>query len=88
MPTTGLRKNTDEEALALDEANFAGPGTLRRLFGGELDPLTLTEQFEHGAPDGAAVEEMFGPALIADEAETLVDQETCDRPVLHSLPLR
>ena len=50
---------------ALDQTDFAGPGALRRFFGSELDPLTLTEQLEHGAPDGAAVEEMLGPALIA-----------------------
>ena len=81
-------KSTTGSVLALDESDFAGPGTLRRFFGGELYPLALTEQLEHGAPDGAAVEEMFGTAFITDEAETLVDQETRDRPVKHSLPLR
>ena len=85
--TTGLWID-DGGVSALDESDFAGPGTLRRFFGGELYPLALTEQLEHGAPDGAAVEEMFGTAFITDEAETLVDQETSDRPVKHSLPLR
>ena len=82
------RVTTGQRRLAFDETNF--PRT--RSFGGfllrELDPLPLTEQFEHGTTDGAAVKEVFDSALIADESESLVDEEPCNRPAWHTVVLR
>ncbi len=65
--------------LVLDEANFTGAGPLGRFSGGELDPLALPQQLEHRSPNCAAMEVMLDSALIADEAEISVDQETRDR---------
>ncbi len=70
-------------ALVLDYANFTGAGTLSRLFDGEVGSLTLPQQFEHPSPHCAAMEEMLDSLLIADEAETFVDQETRDRTACH-----
>ena len=49
-----------------------------RLFGRELDPLTLAEELEHGSTDRAPVKEVLDAALVADEAEPLVNQEPSD----------
>src|SRR5690606_393701 len=38
-----------------------------------------------GATNGAPVEEMFDPALVADEAESLVDEQTRDSAGWHTL---
>jgi hypothetical protein len=61
--------------LAFDQSNVAGARTLGRFLSLKLHALSFAQQFEHGAADCAAVEEMFDAALIADESESLVDEE-------------
>jgi hypothetical protein len=46
--------------------------------------LAFTQQFENGPPHCAAVEEVFDAALIANETEAFVDEETCNGPGRHS----
>jgi hypothetical protein len=70
--------------LPFDQSNVSGARTLGRLFCGELHPLPFAEQLEDGAPDGAAVEEMFDATLITNEPESLVNEETCNSPGRHS----
>ena len=82
VPATGQRRRGG--ALVLDQTYFTGAGTLGRLFDGELDALALPQQLEHRSPNRAAMEEMLDSALIADEAETFVDQETRDRTAGHT----
>src|SRR5438094_6978598 len=69
-PTAGV---SHAGRSAFDQTHFAGPRALRGILGRELHPLSLAQQFEHGAPDGAAVEEMLDTTLVAEEPEALVD---------------
>jgi hypothetical protein len=82
-PSGAGRKN-----LTFYEANVAGARSLLRFLRSELDTLTLAKQLEDGAPDRAAMKEMFDPAFIADKPETLVDQKPCDRAGRHTRVLR
>jgi ABC-type enterochelin transport system substrate-binding protein len=68
-PDQGRARNS-----AFDQSNVAGARTLGGIFGRELHALSFAKQFEDSAADGAAMEEMFDAALIADEPEPLVDQ--------------
>ena len=58
------------------------------FFGCELHPLSFTQELEHGAADGAAMEKVLDTALVADESEPLIDQELSDRPGWHTRVLR
>src|SRR5207253_1988783 len=79
--TAGLRS-------AFDQPDLAGARTFSGFFGRELHPLPLAQQLEHGAADGAAMKEVLDTALVADESEPLVDQESSDRPGWHTRVLR
>jgi hypothetical protein len=70
--------------LTFYEANVAGARALLRFLRSELDALAFTQQLEDGAPDRAAMEEVFDSSFIADKPETLVDQKTCDRTGRHA----
>src|SRR5262245_40082609 len=72
------RTRSCRSASAFDQPDFAGAGTLAGFFRRELHPLAFPQQLEHGAPHGTAVEEVLDPAFVADEAETLVDQQPSD----------
>src|SRR5271167_4473083 len=82
--TVGVRENDGRAARTLlvragsvrplggsvfDQSNVASARTLSRILRCELHALPFAQELEHGAPDRAAVEEVFGAALVADEAE-------------------
>src|SRR6185503_676509 len=62
--------------LPFDQANVSGAWALRRILDGKIHPLPFAQQFEDGASYSTAMEEVFDPALIADETKPLVDEET------------
>jgi hypothetical protein len=74
--------------LTLYKANVAGARSLLRFLRSELDALAFAKQLEDGAPDRAAMKEVFDSPFIADKPETLVDQKPCDRPGRHARVLR
>src|SRR4051794_13582087 len=76
------------EKLAFDQADVTGARALAGFLRREFHPLSFAQQLEYGAANGTAMEEMFGAALIADEAETLVDEQACDSPGSHNRVLR
>src|SRR5262249_25530345 len=78
------RAGNEPRASAFDQTDFTGPRTLAGLFRREFHALTLPEQLEHRSAHGAAMEEMLDAALVADEAEALVNQEPSDRPGWHN----
>lgn len=69
---------------ALDQSDVAGARTLLRVLNGELDPLAFAQQLEHRSANGAAMEEVLEPILVTNEAEPLVNEETCNRPSRHT----
>jgi hypothetical protein len=71
---------------AFDESNLSGPRALGGFLLGEFDALPLAQQLEHRSPHGATMEEMLSSTLIANEAEAFIDEETCNRPGLHTYP--
>ncbi len=73
-------------ALALNRADVSGARALGRFLDAELDPLALPKRLEHPVPYSALMEKMLDAGLIADEAETLVGQETHDRAAGHGNP--
>jgi hypothetical protein len=62
-----------ELALPFNQSNVSCPRTLLRFLDGKLDALAFPQQFEHRAPDGAAMKEMLETGFIPDESEPLVD---------------
>jgi hypothetical protein len=74
--------------LALDQTDITRARSLGRFLGLELDALSLAKQFEHRSADGASVEEMLYPSLVANEPESFVDEEPCNRPGRHTRILR
>ena len=70
------------------QTDVGGARTLGRFLDGELHALSFAEQFEHDAAHGAAMEEVLESRLIANEAETLVDQEPCNGALRHVRALR
>src|SRR6478672_7097558 len=84
-PRRGRARSTGS---ALDEPHVTGARALGGILFGELDALAFAEQLEHLAADGTAVEEVLCAALVADEPETLVDQEPCDCAGRHDRVLR
>src|SRR5215471_1355722 len=67
-----------------DQANVARARTLARIFRGELDTLSFAEQLEDGTAHRAPMEEVFDAAFVADEPESLVDEEPGDCPGRHT----
>src|SRR5690606_33714171 len=67
----------------VDEADVAGARSLLRFLFDELDARAFPQQLEDGSADGRAVEEMLHAALVANEAETLVNQQPCNRAAGH-----
>src|SRR5688500_9485654 len=61
--------------VTFDQPDVTGPGSFRGLLGRELHALALAEQLKDGAPNGAAVEEVFDAALIANKAEAFIDEQ-------------
>ena len=74
--------------LAFDETNITSARPLGGLLGRELYALPFAEQLEHRLADGAAVKEVLDAALIANEAEAFVDEQTSDCPGRQSRVLR
>ena len=83
MPVEPNERWSGPDRLAVDEPHFSGARSLGRLFGRELDPLTFAEQLEHGATNRRAMKEVLDTTFVANEAETLVDEQTCNRAVRH-----
>jgi hypothetical protein len=73
---------------AFDQADVACTRPLARLFSLKLDALALPKKLEDRLANSAAVKKMFDAALIADETESFVDEETCNCPGRHSRVLR
>src|SRR4030095_9359419 len=71
-------------SLAFNQSNVPGARAFRRLLRSELDALPFAEQLEYRRPHGAAVEEVFDPALVANKAEAFVDEQACDGAGRHS----
>src|SRR3954464_4618374 len=69
---------------AFDEPYVARPWALARILRREINPLSFAQQFEDRPAHRTAVEEVFDAALIANEAEALVDEESCDSPARHT----
>jgi hypothetical protein len=59
-----------------------------RILRREFDSLTFPQKLEDGSTDRAAVEKVLDPTLVADETESLVDQESCNCPGWHKRRLR
>jgi hypothetical protein len=76
--------------LPLDQADVACSRSLGGFLRLKFHTLALSEQLEHSAAYSAAMEEVLDTALIADESESLVDEEACDSPGGHNLgpPMR
>jgi hypothetical protein len=74
--------------LLLDQSNFSCARPLGRFFLRELHALTLSQKLEDGSSNGAPMEEVLDPTLIADEPEPFVDEETRDGPGRHTRVLR
>src|SRR5437773_1951406 len=72
------------ECSAFDQPYVPGARALLGIFRGELHTLAFPQQFEDGAAHRAAVEEVFDSTFVADEAETLVDQQPSDCAVWHT----
>ena len=49
----------------------------------ELDALSFPEQFEYRPANGRTMKEVFDTTFVANEAETLVDEQTCNRAIRH-----
>ena len=73
---------------AFDKPYVAGARSLLGILGGEFHTLAFAQQFEHGAPHRAAVEEVLNSAFVADKPEALVDQQPSDSAVWHTQALR
>ena len=74
--------------LAFYEADITSAGAFGGFLRAEFHPLPFTQQLENGAPNCAAVKEMFDPALIADETEPFVDEQASNCPGRHTRILR
>src|SRR5687768_12283103 len=74
--------------LPLDQADIACSRSLGGFLRLKFHTLALSEQLEHSASYSAAMEEVLDTALIADESESLVDEEACDSPGGHNPVLR
>ena len=70
-------------ALAIEQPDFRCAWTLRRFFNLELDALAFSKQFEHRAANRRAMEEVFDAALVPNEPEAFVDQQSCNRAAGH-----
>ena len=77
-----------EGALGIQQSDVSSAWSLGRLFDRELDPLTLAQQLEHCTTDGTPVEEVLHTCFVPDEAEALVDEQTCDCAGRHNRNLR
>jgi hypothetical protein len=75
-----------QDASALYQSDFTGARSLGRILLGEFHSLAFSQQLEHRTPHGATVEEMLCPTLIANKAEAFIDEETRNRPGLHTYP--
>jgi hypothetical protein len=50
--------------------------------------LAFPQELEDRSTNRATVEEMFSAALVANEPESLVEQEPCNRTARHTARLR
>jgi len=76
------------ERLAFDQADVASARTFGGFLDLELDSLPFPQELEDGAANRAAVEEVLDSALVANEAEPLVDQQASDGTRRHTRVLR
>ena len=72
-------------ALCVEQSHVARARTLAGVLGVEFDALTFAKQLEHGATNGAAMEEVFNARLIANEAKTLVDEKASNSSRRHTV---
>ena len=79
---------TGWEKLTFYQTDISGAWTLLRFLRSEFDALTLAEQLENGAADGAAMKEVLDSPFIADEPEPFVDEKPCNRAGRHTRVLR
>jgi len=76
------------ECSTFDKPYVARAWALLGIFRGELHALAFPQQFEDGTAHRAAVEEVLDSTFVADESETLVDQQPSDSAVWHTQALR
>src|SRR5580765_1741326 len=69
---------------AFDQANISRARSLAGILGCKFHALPFAKKFENGASHRAAMEEVLDAALVADEAESLVDEKSCDCPGWHT----
>src|SRR6187549_1638874 len=74
--------------LAFDQTNVTRTRSLGAVFRRELHTLSLTQQLKHCAAHCTAMKEVFNSALIANESEPLVDEESSDSSGRHGRILR
>ena len=72
----------------LKKFDVGRPWTFGRLFDHEFDALTFAKQLEHRPAHGAAMEKVLDSAFVADEPESLIDEESRDRTGWHTEALR
>ena len=68
---------------SVDHSNVACARTFLRILWSEFNALALTEQLEHRLSHRTSMKKMLDAAFVADEPETLIDQEPCNCPGWH-----
>src|SRR5918993_5720244 len=69
----------------VEQSHVSCARALAGVLGVEFDALTFAQQLEHGAANGAAMEEVFNARLIADEPKTLVDEKASNSSRRHTV---
>lgn len=59
--------------LPFNQPHVSSSRALLGFLDGKLHALAFTKQFEHRAPDGAAMKEVLEAGFITNEAEALVN---------------
>ena len=83
-PARRSRAGVKAWSLSFDQADITRARAFLRFFNRKLDALTLAQQLEYRTTHRAAMEEVLDPAFVANEAESFVNQESCDCPGRHS----
>ena len=74
-----------EGGLVLDQPDVTRARSFRRVFRRKFHTLAFSQQLEDSSAHCAAVKKMLDAAFIADKPEPLVDQETSNSPVRHTV---
>src|SRR2546423_2492766 len=77
-PREGIGPDGKRVGSVFDEADVAGARSLLGILRREFDALTFAKQLEHRTAHRAAVKEVLNSAFVADEAEALIDQKSCN----------